>query len=131
MGPEVQYLILCDDVQADPNQLLRVNVLGLMSRMRSTAAPPFPFQRPTFCVLVILTGCQGTGELSVRIIHRETGQVIFGNVPRPVRFAGSPEDTVGFVFRVRDCSFPTAGLYWVELLFSGAVIARQRLSLTS
>ena len=33
----------------------------------------------------------------------------------------------GVVFDIRNCVFPAAGLYWVEVLFSGQVIARKRL----
>ncbi len=125
MEPQVRYLILCDEVRSDPINLLRVDVLGLLTRLRSTATPPFPLVRPLFCVLVILTGCQGVGELSLRIVHAATGRVVFRNQPRRVQVAVDAEDAVGITFRVRNCSFPVEGVYWVELIFSGVVIARQ------
>jgi hypothetical protein len=131
MEPEVRYLIVCDEVQTDPNKLLRVNIGGLITHIRSTATPPFPHLRPLFCVLVILTGCRGVGEISLRIVQATTGRVVFRNTPRRVRFTGSLEEAVGFTFRIRDCSFPSAGLYWVECIFSGKVLARQCLSLTA
>ena len=108
MGPEVRYFILCDGVDTDPENFLRVNVQGLITHIRSTARPPFPVVRPLFCVLIILTGCQGVGELSLRIVQVGTGRVIFRNQPRRIRFAGAPEDVAGFVFRIRNCSFPAA-----------------------
>lgn len=77
MEPEVRYLILCDDVQTDPHNLLRVNVFGLISHIRSTTTPSFPLVRPLLCVLVILTGCQGMDEMSYRIVRAGTGRVIF------------------------------------------------------
>ena len=103
----------------------------MITHIRSTATPPFPVVRPLLCVLVILTGCRGTGELSLRIVQAETGRVIFRNQPRRVRFGGTAEDAVGITFRIRNCSFPVEGVYWVELIFSGTVIARQRLSLSA
>lgn len=130
MEPEVRYLLLCDEVQPDPQHLLRLNVLGLITHSRSTAVPPFPLTRPLFCVLVVLTGCSGTGELSCRIVQSGTARVVFRNLPRQVRFLGEPGDAVGVTFRTRNCTFPAGGLYWVELIFSGTVIARQPLSLT-
>ena len=130
MEPEVRYLILCDDVLVDPQNLLRLNVLGLITHIRSTAATPFPLVRPLFCILVILTGCQGAGELSYRIVQSGTRRVIFRNQPRPVQFGGNSGDAIGLLFRIRNCTFPSEGLYWVELIFSGIVIARQPLSLT-
>jgi hypothetical protein len=131
MGPEVRYLILCDDVRADPTNLLRVDVLRLITHIRSTASPAFPVVRPLFCVLLILTGCRGAGELSLRIVQSDTGRVLFRNLPRRIQFSGAPEEAVGITFRLRNCSFPAAGLYWVECIFSGTFLARQALSLTA
>lgn len=131
MEPECRYLILCDDVQADPQNLLRLNVLGLITHIRSVSTPPFPLVRPLFCVLVILIRCSGIGELSLRIVQSGTGRVVFRNQPRRVRFAGAPQEAVGVTFRIRNCSCPAEGLYWVEFVFSGTVMARQALSLTA
>jgi hypothetical protein len=86
------------------------------------------------CVLAVFRASNAAGEageLSVRIVRHPTGQIIFRSRPRRVRFVNDPDDTSGVVFRIRSCSFPTAGLYWVELLFSGTVLARQRLSVRS
>ena len=131
MEPEVRYLIVCDDVDTDPENFLRVDVRGLITHIRSRARPPFPVVRPHFCVLILLTGCQGVGELSLRIVEGGTGRVIFRNQPRRVRFAGATEDVAGFVFHIKDCSFPAGGLYWVECIFSSVVISRQSITLTS
>lgn len=134
MEPEVRYLLLCDEVRTDPANYHRVDVLGLMSTMRSAADPPFPMIRPVFCILVLLTACEAagqTGELLVRIIQDSTGRTTFRSQPRRIRFVDDPEDTCGAVFRIQNCTFPAAGLYWVECLFSGAVLARQRLSVRS
>jgi hypothetical protein len=131
MWPVVQYLILCDDVQTDPNNLLRVNLFGLITTIRSTATPPFPVVRPMFCALVVLAGCQGVGELSLRIVQNTNGRIIFRTQPRRLRFTGSAQDAVGVTFRIRNCTFPDAGLYWVEVIYTGVVIGRRALRLTS
>jgi hypothetical protein len=132
MEPEVRYLIVCDQVHIDPQNLQRIDVLGLMTTLRSTASPPFPLVR--LCILVLLTAGAAagqTGDLSVRIVQESTGRLVFRSGPRRIRFVNDPEDTSGAVFRVQNCSFPAAGLYWVECLFSGTVLARQRLSVRS
>jgi hypothetical protein len=67
--PEVLYLILCDEILVDPDNYLRVDVRGLMTKIRSTAAPPFPVVRPRFCVHLVLTNCSESGELSLRIVQ--------------------------------------------------------------
>jgi hypothetical protein len=131
MEPEVRYLLLCDDVQPDPDNFLRLNILGLITHIRSSSVPPFPVVRPRFCVLVILTGCRGVAELALRIVHAATGTVIFRNRPRPVQFVDAPEEAVGFNFRIENCGFPAEGLYWVQVIFSGTVLAQQALSVTA
>jgi hypothetical protein len=127
----VRYLILCDDVQADSSNLPRVNVLGLITNIRSTRMPPFPVVRPRFCVLVLLTGCKGPAELSLRIVQSDTGRIVFRNQPRRLQFVNAPREAVGIRFYINNCAFPAEGLYWVELMLAGAVVARQALSLTS
>src|SRR5262245_34665467 len=111
MEPEVRHFILCDDVRTDPDNYHRLDVLGLTMAIRSTANPPFPIVHPVLCALVLLTGGQGTGELTLRLFHDRTGRIVFRSPPRQVRFVGDPEAVLGAVFRVRDCSFPLAGLY--------------------
>jgi len=134
MEPEVRYLIVCDDVHIDPANLQRIDVLGLMATLRSTASPPFPVLRPVLSIVVLLTAGDAAGQigdLSVRIIHGTTGRLVFSSRPRRIRFVHDPEATSGAVFRAQNCSFPSAGLYWVECLFSGTVLARNRLSVRS
>ncbi len=128
---DIRYLILCDEVEADTANVLRFNVRGLITHIRSTAIPPFPVLRPLFSVLVILTDCRGEAELSLRIVQGETGRTVFRNQPRRVRFAGAAPQAVGITFRIRNCSFPAAGLYYVEFPDFGEVKAAQPLSLTS
>ncbi len=131
MEPEVRHFLLCDDVRTDPNNYHRLDVIGLITSIRSHAEPPFPLVRPLLCALVLLTGGTGTGDLLLRVFHDPSKRVVFRSRPRQVRFAGDPEAVLGIVFRVRDCSFPAAGLYWVEAVFAGSVIARQKLFLKS
>ena len=127
----VRYLLLCDDVQADPSNLLRLNILGLLTHIRSTRTPPFPVVRPRFCVLVILTDSQGSAELSLRIVQSDTGRIVFRNQPRRIQFVSAPREAIGIKFFIKNCAFPAEGLYWVELIIDGAVAERQALSLTS
>ena len=131
MELSVRYFILCDDVQADPNDLLRLNVLGLMTHIRSKRIPPFPVVRPRICVLVLLMGFQGPAELSLRIVQSGTHRIVFRNQPRRLQFVSTPQEAVGIKFYVNNCAFPKEGVCWIDLLDGGAVVARQALSLTA
>lgn len=129
MEPAVLHLILCDDVQTDPNNYHRCNILGLITSIRSITVPPFPAVHPQLLALIVWIGGQGTGELTLRIIEDRSTRTIFGTRPRQVRFVGDAAAVGGVLFRIQNCSFPAAGLYWVEVLFAGSVIARQQLFL--
>ena len=127
MALEVLHLILCDRVETDPDNYNRCNIFGLITSIRSAAVPPFPVVHPELVAFVVWTGGQGTGELMLRIIEDGSPNVFFRTRPRPIRFVGDLTSVGGVLFHIRNCLFPAAGLYWVEVLFSGMVIARQRL----
>src|SRR5688572_22470741 len=115
---EVRHFFLCDDVRPDPKNLHRLDIRGLIVKIRSSARPPFPLSGQTFSVLSIMTHGHGSGKLQPRISDESSGTVIFRSVPRQVRFVGDPQAVLGIVFRVRNCTFPRTGLYWVELVYS-------------
>jgi hypothetical protein len=129
MEPEVLYLILCDQLQSDPNNYHRYNIFGLVTSIRSVVAPPFPVVQPELLAVVIWTGGHAAGELALHIIEDSSANTVFHTRPRQVRLVGDAAAIGGVVFRIQNCSFPAAGLYWVEVLFAGSVIARQRLLL--
>lgn len=129
MGPEVRYFILADQVSASQNNLLRINIQGLLTHVRARGQA-FPVVHPLFYTLVLLTNCSGAGDLQIRVVFEPTQFTIYRSTIHTVRFSGMPDDTFGSFWQVRNCSFPSAGLYFVECLFSGAVIARQPIAVT-
>jgi hypothetical protein len=129
MQPDILHLIPCEAIQIDSSNFHRCNVLGLVTSIRSTAVPPFPVVRPEFNTLIVWPGCQGTGELMLRIVEERSAKVIFRTRPRQVRFVGDVAAVGGVVFRMQNCVFPAAGLYWIEIVYAGSVIGHQRLFL--
>ena len=127
MELEVLHFILCDRLETDPDNFNRCNLVGLITSVRSAAVPPFPVIHSQMQALVVWTGGQGTGEMMLRIIEDQSSNTVFRSRPRQVRFIGPAWAIGGVVFRVHNCGFPSAGLYWVEILFARAVVARQRL----
>jgi hypothetical protein len=63
----------------------------------------------------------------LRIMEHGANNTVFRTRPRQARFVGNAQAIGGIVFRIQNCTFPAAGLYWVEVAFAGSVVARQRL----
>jgi hypothetical protein len=125
--PVVRHMLLCDDVQHDPDNPVKLNVIGLANILRSTADPPFPFKHPQLCVYLHLTGGRGTGQAQVVAVHGDSDQVAFASPVNALSFGSDPLALVGVIFRMRNCPFPEAGLYWIQFRYNGKVIAQQPL----
>ena len=126
MTPTLLHFIICDRVRIDPENLHLINIDGLRTSIRSNNNPPFPCPIPLLTTLVIFMGGQGTFELSTRIVDDAEGNLVSTSVEsRPIKFVGDPRGVKGVKIFVQHCVIPRQGLYWVELLLSGDVIARQ------
>ncbi len=122
--PVVRYLIVCEDI---PAQLSRISLINLLGTLRSSSQPPFPFQCPKFCVYARPTECRGTGEVRLEIIEENTQTVIYQSASRRYNFGNDPLRVYGASFRIRDCVFPNAGLYWVQLCYNDTVVFQEPL----
>src|SRR5437016_4424839 len=74
--PTVRYLIVCEDVQTDPNNPRRVTLVSLLSAIRSLDQPPFPLLYREICVFLQLTECRGSADGRIEIQHADSGQVV-------------------------------------------------------
>jgi hypothetical protein len=127
--PTVRYLILCEDVQKDPDNPRRVTLVGLISAIRAVQEPPFPLLYRELCVFLQLTECRGPAEGRIEIHHADSGQVVFCTRTRTVPFGNDPLEVVGLTFRLRNCLFHVPGLYWVQFWCNDNSIAQQPLLL--
>jgi hypothetical protein len=128
MEPEVRYFILCDDVRPNSNNYLRVDAFGLVTNFHPLKTPAYPCVRPMLCVLLILSGGSGeVAEVYVRIKQEANERLVYRTPPRQLRLARAQHEIYGGTFRLCNCSFPEPGLYWVECLLSGTVLARKSL----
>lgn len=85
MEPDVLHLILCDEIQVDPNNSQRCNALGLITSIRSADAS-FPVVHPRLFALIVWIGGDGSGELVLRIVEGRSTSTIFRTRTRLVRF---------------------------------------------
>lgn len=127
--PTVRYLILCEDIQSDPSSPNQVCLYNLVSTIRTRAQPPFPVTHPELCVFLELAECRGPGTCRVDIVQADTEAVVFQTRERVVAFPTDPLEVSGLSFRLRGCTFPEAGLYWVRFWYNDVMLARQSLLL--
>jgi hypothetical protein len=125
--PVVRYMLLCDDWQLDPQNARRVTIVGLLSNVHAVDVPPYPLFYREFCVFLALTEGRGRGEGHIVCVFEETGQPVFETRRRPIPFGPDPLDVLGVPFRIRDCTFPQAGLYSVQFWYDGVLVEERPL----
>jgi hypothetical protein len=127
--PTVRYLMVCEDVQVDPENPYRITLVGLISAIHALGPIPYPLLQRELCVFLQLTECRGPAQGHVELQHADSGEVIFRTRTRTMPLGNDPLEVVGVVFRIRNCLFPTPGLYWVQFLCNGEIVAQQPLLL--
>jgi hypothetical protein len=115
-------MLLCDDWQQDPQKRNRVSIIGLISNIRATGDPPYPLLYLEMCVFLVLAETRGQGKARIVCIHEETGQKVFETPERTISFGLDPLDVVGVPFRIRNCSFPQAGLYAMQFWYESEMV---------
>ena len=126
--PVVRYMIVCNDWHPDPASPHLWNISGLLYNLRPNP-PAYPVRYPELCVLLALTDCHGQGEGWIVCENEDTGQPVFASPRRPITFGADPLEVVGVPFRLRDCPFPTPGLYSVQFWYNGVRVEHRLLNL--
>ena len=127
--PTVRYLILCEDIEVDPDNTRRVTLVGLISAIRAIEDLPYPLLYPEICVFLQFIECRGPAEGRVEIHHADSSEVVFRTRTRTIPFVNDPLEIMVVTFRMRNCLFETAGLYWVQFWYNEVMIAQQPLLL--
>jgi uncharacterized protein DUF6941 len=122
--PLVRHLIVCEDIPAHTH---RISLINLFRTIRSWSQPPFPFCYPRFFVYAQLTECRGVGEVRLEIEEEDTQTIIYQSASRRHNFGNDPLKVFDASFRIRDCVFPAAGLYLVQLCYNDIVIFQEPL----
>jgi hypothetical protein len=123
--PVIRNLIVCEEIVEDPNNAKRISLVNLIHRIRALEEPPYPLLYRQLCVYVQLTGCRGPAEVKVEIREADTDTAIVETRPRTVRFPDNPLSLHGLRFRILDCRFPAAGLYWVRFWYENEMLVQQ------
>ncbi len=127
--PVVRHMIVCEDIPVDPANPRRVTLVNLLTTIQSPSQPPFPFRYPKLCTYIQLTECRGVAEVQLQIEQADAQTGIFQTPLQRVSFGNDPLQVFSMSFRLRNCTFPSAGLYWVQLWYNGLVLYREPLML--
>lgn len=127
--PIVRHLLVCDDIQYDPKNPRRATLVNLVHAIQSLEQPPYPVLHRELCTLVQVTECRGRGEFRIEIVQADTGRVVRRTRTMSNDFGNDPLEVFGLPFRIKDCPFPEAGLYWVQFWYNDSMIAQEPLVL--
>ena len=125
--PVVRHFVLCEEVVVAPEYPDKVSLLNLIYAIRSRETPAYPLLNEEFAAFVMLTNARGNGVIGLRMIQADSQEEVYRVPQRAVNFGDDPLQVFGLPVRFRNCLFPDAGVYWVQLLFDGEVIAQQDL----
>jgi hypothetical protein len=127
--PTVRNMIVCEEIITDPRNSNRVSLVNLINSIRSLSQPRFPVRFPLFCIFVQMSECRGKHTLRIEVRVADTDMIILGTTLSEVSFPKAPLLVHGVRFRIRNCTFPAAGLYWVQLWVDDHMLAQQPLVL--
>jgi hypothetical protein len=125
LQPVVRYMVICEDVVIDAGNANRVSLQGILWNIHSPNNPPFPYVAPAICIFIVLTDCHGPGTLQLRIGDFAT--ILYDSGPIALQLPTDPLQVTGWPIRITNLRFPQAGVYEVELLGNGTVLATQPL----
>jgi hypothetical protein len=123
MIPDVFLFCLCDQVEADPKNPLRMNVQGIFRKLRSTTDPPFPCWCRRLTAFAFLN-FNGEAEIFWRIVEVNGNLLFYRRPPVRTRFVAAPTHAIPWASTVRRVRFRRPGEYRAELVFDGNVVAR-------
>jgi hypothetical protein len=123
--PRVQAMVLCDEIEESDHEDAIFHLTGVRSAINAAA---FPAVHPQLCVFVQMSGHRGSATFYLEIDRVETDDVIFDTQPQMIEFE-DPAMVVPDYFRLHNCVFPAAGLYYVQIYSAGKLIGERPLHL--
>lgn len=125
--PVVKSVYLCDDVVQDAENR-KINLLGIFNSLRPRQGPGYPYHLREFCVFAQMVGGIGEAPARVEIVSAQRDEVVYAFPTQHVHFADR-HTVVSVCFRIRNCPFPAAGVYFVELFCNNSFVDDRALRL--
>jgi hypothetical protein len=121
--PVPKSIYLCDEFLVD-SPSVKINVLGVFDSFRPKGSTA-PYELGRLCVVSQLVGGIGDTPINVEVTDSDTGELIFSSATNFIRFPNR-HTTVYFCLRFRNCRFPRAGVYLIELYARGQFLDDRR-----
>jgi hypothetical protein len=125
VAPVVRHMLLCREVRRDPKPPNLIDVLGLLVSIRAGPTASYPLPLPELSVFVQMTGRHGEGTVHVTLREADTETLIYSGPGQKLPACADPLTVRMATLRIRDCSLPRPGLYWVQLCYNNEVIAEE------
>jgi hypothetical protein len=125
--PYIRHMILCKDATAEPGTAGSMNIHGMLSAITRQPDDSFPLRYPLVCAYIEFTSGRGEGKVRLEISHAGTEAVIFRSKTYKVVLGNNPLAVNTLRFRIKNCTFPEEGLYWVDLYWNNKSVRREAL----
>ncbi len=119
--PRVHAIVLCDRIEDVSDEEDVFNLRGVRTRL---VADAFPYTHPRLYVYLQLTGHLGSASGAVVVVHARTDQELARQVLPPIQFRG-PLVLLPVYLRIRNCTFPEAGIYFIQTLFDDKLLGER------
>jgi hypothetical protein len=119
IDPFVRRMIVCDDIVRSSRNQGQLDAIGLVNYVRPETPGRYPVRLRQLAVLVELTGGRGTGEGQIVVVAADTDEPVFASPVHTWSYPADPLRVLPVVFRIRECSFPRSGVYWVQFWHRG------------
>ena len=128
VAPVVRHMLLCREVRRDPTTPNQIDLLGWFTGVRPGPSGSYPLWLPDLTVCVQLTGGRDEGAIRIAVREADTDALIYNGLKQTLPAFPDPLTVRLVTFRVRGCTIPRAGLYWVQLCYNDEVIAEEPLT---
>ena len=116
--PVVKSMVLCEDALPGPAGTGNVHLMNVFSNIRPRSEPAFPYHLAQLCVFLQLTDVEGQAPGHILGYHPDSGRIVLSSTRHPIQFRDRLQ-VKWVVFRLKDCSFPEGGVYWMSFISTG------------
>ncbi len=129
IAPRARYMIVCDEILREGQRKGKLTAAGITTLVNWPGEPTTILRLDKLSVLLVLTDGRGEGTAQIVCRNEETGAGLFRTPEKSLSFVDkTPAGHYGVTFKILDIKFPAPGVYVLEFLFNGTIVAQQSLT---